>query len=78
MTGNGPPRPSLICRIILNTIQADSVVNTDEHAIYARLPAWGYTQVTVIHGDWEWAHDSGGIDEAHVHTIENERSKLRS
>ena len=78
MTSNWPPRPSLICRIILNTIQADSVVNTDEYAIYARLPAWGYTHVTVDHGDWEWAHDGDGIDKVHIHTIEDERSKLRS
>ncbi|WP_407571764.1 transposase [Deinococcus altitudinis] len=29
---------------ILKTIQAGSVVNTDEYAIYGQLPAWGYTR----------------------------------
>lgn len=35
-------RQATIQPLILSTIAPGSLVNTDEYAIYARLPAWGY------------------------------------
>ena len=65
---------------ILNTVQAGSVVNTDEYAIYARVSTWGFAHVTVNHGDREFARDDDGdgINEVHVNTIEGVWSLLRS
>lgn len=65
---------------ILSTIQAGSVVNTDEYAIYARVSSWGFKHVTVNHGDREFARDDDGdgINEVHVNTIEGVWSLLRS
>jgi len=65
---------------ILTTVQAGSVVNTDEYAIYARLPSWGFTHVTVNHGDREFARDDDGdgLGEVHVNTIEGVWNLLRS
>ncbi|WP_211252343.1 IS1595 family transposase [Deinococcus marmoris] len=65
---------------ILTAIQTGSVVNTDEYAIYARLPGWGFTHVTVNHGRGEFARDDDGdgVNEVHVNTIEGVWSLLRS
>lgn len=65
---------------ILTTIQAGSVINTDEYAIYARVSTWGFEHVTVNHGDGEFARDDDGdgVNEVHVNTIEGVWSLLRS
>ncbi|WP_409013452.1 transposase [Deinococcus sp.] len=65
---------------ILSTIQADSVVNTDESAIYARLSAWGFAHIPANHSDREFARDDDGdgITEVHVNTIEGVWILLRS
>ncbi|WP_217694875.1 transposase [Deinococcus marmoris] len=65
---------------ILTATQPGSVVNTDEYAIYARLPSWGLMRVTVNHGRGEFARDDDGVDvnEVHVNTREDVWSLLRS
>ena len=37
-----------------------TLVHTDEYAIYARLPAWGYRHKTVCHARGEYARDEDG------------------
>ena len=66
--------------LILAAICPGSTINTDEYGIYHRLPDWGYTHVTVIHGDGQFARDADGdgINEVHVTTIEGVWSLLRS
>ena len=53
---------------------------TDEYAIYARLPQWGYAHRTVCHSRGEYARDEDGdgFHEVHVNTIEGVWSLLRS
>ncbi len=53
---------------------------TDEHDIYARLPAWGYDHRRVCHSRGEYARDEDGdgFHEVHVNTIEGVWSLLRS
>jgi transposase len=66
--------------LIRRTIAKGTVVYTDEYAIYARLPAWGYTQRTVCHAAGEFARDDDGdgFCEVHVNTLEGFWSLLRS
>jgi len=66
--------------IISATIQAGTMVFTDEYNIYARLEAWGYGHKTVCHGNGEYARDEDGdgFHEVHVNTIEGFWSLLRS
>lgn len=73
-------RQATIQPLILSTIAPGSLVNTDEYAIYARLPAWGYEHKTVCHGRGEYARDedSDGYCEVHVNTMEGIWSLLRS
>lgn len=61
-------------------IQGGSCINTDEYSIYARLPEWGYTHVTVNHGEGQFARDADrdGVNEVHVNTIEGVWSLFRS
>jgi transposase len=66
--------------IMRRVIQKGSLVYTDEYAIYARLPAWGFGHKTVCHAAGEYARDEDGDGhhEVHVNTIEGFWSLLRS
>jgi transposase-like protein len=66
--------------ILKATIQAGSLVFTDEYNIYARLGAWGYLHKTVNHSAGEYARDDDGdgFCEVHVNTMEGFWSLLRS
>ena len=66
--------------VITGAVAAGSLVHTDEYAIYAHLPAWGYRHKTVCHGRGEYARDEDGdgFCEVHVNTIEGFWSLLRS
>jgi len=58
----------------------DTLVHTDEYAIYARLSSWSYEHKTVCHGRGEYARDEdgGGFCEVDVNTMEGFWSLLRS
>ena len=58
--------------VITAAVAPGTLVHTDEYAIYARLPAWGYGHKTVCHGAGEYARDEDGdgFCEVHVNTIE--------
>jgi len=66
--------------IITAAVAPGTLVHTDEYAIYARLPAWGYGHKTVCHARGEYARDEDGdgFCEVHVNTIEGFWSLLRS
>jgi len=66
--------------LIQQTIQAGSLIYTDEYTIYARLPHWGYAHKTVNHSEGEFARDDDGdgFHEVHVNTMEGFWSLLRS
>lgn len=65
--------------LVRETITEGSVVDTDEHDLYARLPRWGYTHHTVCHASGEYARDDDGDGscEVHVNTLEGSWSLLR-
>jgi transposase len=64
---------------IKDTIVPGTRVSTDEHSIYARLPAGGYDHKRVNHGRGEYARDDDGdgFCAVHVHTMEGFVSLLR-
>ncbi len=66
--------------IIEAAVAKTTLIHTDEYAIYARLPAWGYQHKTVCHGHGEQARDEDGnrFCEVHVNTIGEFWSSLRS
>jgi len=66
--------------ILSQTIQAGSLVFTDEYDIYNRLEVWGYRHQSVNHGTGEYARDDDGdgFHEVHVNTLEGFWSLLRS
>jgi transposase-like protein len=66
--------------LIRPTIQRDTLVFTDEYAIYEPLEAWVYAHKTVNHGQAEYARDDDGDGscEVHVNTMEGFGSLLRS
>ena len=66
--------------IITEAIAADTLVYTDEYAIYSKLKDWGYGHKSVCHGDGEYAQDedNDGFHEVHVNTMEGFWSLLRS
>src|SRR3954454_3915494 len=66
--------------IITGAVAQGALIHTDEYAIYARLPAWGYRHKTVCHGRGEYARDEDddGFCEVHVNTMEGVWSLLRS
>ncbi len=66
--------------IITAAVTPGTLVHTDEYAIYAPLPAWGYGHKTVCHGRGEYARDEDGdgFCEVHVNTLEGFWSLLRS
>ena len=65
---------------IKDTIDAGTLVYTDEYSIYARLETWGYDHKSVNHGRGECARDDDGdgLCEVHVNTMEGFWSLLRS
>lgn len=66
--------------LIKTTIAVGSLIYTDEYAIYAALPQWGYDHKSVCHGAGEYARDEDGdgFYEVHVNTMEGFWSLLRS
>ena len=58
--------------VIPAAVVLGTLVHTDEHSIYARLPAWGYEPRTVCHARGEYARDEDGdgFCEVHVNTME--------
>lgn len=73
-------RQATIEPLIVRGIAKGTPINTDEHDIYARLPAWGHRHKTVCHGRGEYARDEDGdgFHEVHVNTMEGVWSLLRS
>jgi transposase len=73
-------RQATIEPVITGAVARDTLIHTDEYAIYARLPAWGYRHKTVHHGRGEYARDEDrdGFCEVHVNTMEGFWSLLRS
>src|SRR3954468_8131429 len=73
-------RQATIEPVIEGAVAKGALVHTDEYAIHARLPAWGYRHKTVHHGRGEYARDEDGdgFCEVHVDTIEGFWSLLRS
>jgi transposase len=66
--------------IIQATVARDTLIYTDEYAIYARLEGWGYRHKAVCHGRGEDARDDDGdgFCEVHVNTMEGVWPLLRS
>ena len=73
-------RQATIKPLILETVAAGTLINTDEYSIYYRLPEWGYGHQTVNHSQGEYARDEDGdgFHEVHVNTMEGLWSLLRS
>ena len=69
-----------ISRVIHVSIQAGSIVYTDEYDIYDKPGTWGYENKSVCHANGEYARDEDGdgFCEVHVNTIEGFGSLLRS
>jgi len=61
--------------LILGSVALGSLINTDEDAIYGRLPEWGFGHKTVNHGRGEYARDEDGdgFCEVHVNSMEVRR-----
>jgi transposase len=61
--------------LILGSVALGSLINTDEDAIYGRLPEWGFGHKTVNHGRGEDARDEDGdgFCEVHVNSMEVRR-----
>jgi len=66
--------------VITAAVTPGTLIHTDEYAIYARLPSWGYEHKTVCHARGEYARDEDGdgFCEVHVNTMEGFWSLLRS
>jgi transposase len=66
--------------LLTATIQADTLIYTDEYDIYSRLTEWGYQHKSVNHSAGEYARDEDGdgFYEVHVNTMEGFWSLLRS
>ena len=73
-------RAATIKPVITAAVAPGALVHTDEYAIYARLPTWGYGHKTVYHGRGEYARDENGdgVCEVHVNMMEGFWSLLRS
>lgn len=66
--------------LIKSTIQAETLIYTDEYGIYNNLSQLGYDHKSVNHGAREYARDEDGdgFCEVHVNTMEGFWSLLRS
>ena len=66
--------------LIKTTVLPDSMIYTDEYAIYNRVEQCGYGHKSVNHGAGEYARDEDGdgFCEVHVNTVEGFWSLLRS
>lgn len=66
--------------IIEAVVEKETLIYTDEYAIYNRLKSWGYQHKTVNHSQHEYARDEDGdgFHEVHVNTMEGFWSLLRS
>ena len=66
--------------IITAAVTPGTLVHTDEYAIHARLPSWGYEHNTVchVHGEYARDEDGNGFCKVHVNTMEGFWSLLRS
>jgi transposase-like protein len=66
--------------VILQNVEPQSLIYTDEYNIYDRLPEWGYDHKSVCHSHGEYARDEDGdgFHEVHVNTMEGFWSLLRS
>lgn len=66
--------------IIQATVEAGTLIYTDEYDIYTRLETWGYAHKSVCHSAGEYARDEDGdgFCEVHVNTMEGFWSLLRS
>ena len=62
--------------IITAAVAPGTLVHTDEYAIYARLPAWGYGHKTVCHGAGEYARDETGTASAKFMSTQSKDSGL--
>ena len=69
-------RQATIKPLLLAGVALGSLINTDEYAIYGRLPEWGFGHKTVNRG--ECARDEDGDGFCDVHTMEGVWSLLRS
>ena len=69
-----------IAPIIKKTVAKETLIYTDEYAIYDHLKQWGYEHKTVNHGEGEYARDEDGdgFYEVHCNTQEGIWSLLRS
>jgi transposase len=63
-------RQATIKPLILGSVALGSLINTDEYAIYGRLPEWRFGHKTVHHSRGEYARDEDGdgFCEVHVNT----------
>lgn len=66
--------------LMTKTIQAGSLVYTDEYNIYDPLDQWGYHHKSINHSAGEYVRDEDGdgFHEVHVNTMEGFWSLLRS
>jgi transposase-like protein len=66
--------------LIVKTVAAGTLINTDEYSIYGKLTAWGYEHNTVNHSKGAYARDEDGdgFHEVHVNTMEGFWSLLRA
>lgn len=73
-------RQDTIEPLLRQTVQAGTLVYTDEYSIYARLQEWGYPHKSVNHRAGEYARDEDGdgFYDVHVNTMEVFWSLLRS
>ncbi len=68
-------RAAMIKPVITAAVAAGALVNTDNHSIHARSPAWSRRHETVCHARDE---NEDGSREVHVYTIEGFCSLPRS
>jgi transposase len=70
-------RQATIKPLMLGSVALGSLINTDEYAIYGRLPECGFGHKTVHHSRGEYARDEDGDGFCEVNTMEGVWSLLR-
>jgi transposase len=70
-------RQATIKPLMLGSVALGSLINTDEYAIYGRLPECGFGHKTVHHSRGEYARDADGDGFCEVNTMEGVWSLLR-